>query len=129
MSDSVIVDALTARLKAGVAVTIIMTNDQDRYASEFSTLTAAGAAVYTYPDNATALYIHAKVILADAALPKARAYLGSINFSAASETENRELGLTTTLAAVLKSLNATLTSDAAGGTLYTASSPGASRGN
>ena len=129
MSDSVIVDALSARLKAGVAVTVIMTNDADRYASEFSTLAAAGASVYTYPDNATALYIHAKVILADAALPTARAYLGSINFSAASETANRELGLTTTLPAVLKSLNTTLTSDATGGTLYTASAPGVSRGN
>jgi cardiolipin synthase A/B len=120
MSDATIVDALVARAKAGIAVTVIMTNDDDHYAGEFSTLTAGGVAVYTYPDTATALYIHAKVILADAALPAAVAYVGSINFSVASETENRELGLTTTVPAVLKSLNTTLTSDAAGGTLYTA---------
>lgn len=128
MSDSVIVEALAARAKAGVAVTVIMTNTADKYASEFALLSAAGAAVYTYPDAATVLYIHAKVMLADAALASGRAYLGSINFSTASETQNRELGLTTTTPAVLQSLNTTLSSDAAGGTLYRASSAPTSRG-
>ena len=116
MSDAAIVNALVARSKAGVNVTVVMTNDKDTYAAEFATLTAAGASVYTYPYDAKSLYIHAKVILADAALPAARAYMGSINFSSASETRNRELGFTTVNPAILQTLNTTLTSDATGGT-------------
>lgn len=115
MGDSVIVNALAARAKAGVAVTVIMTNTANTYAAEFDTLTQAGVKVYTYPNTTTGFYVHAKVIVADSAV----AYVGSINFTTASETSNRELGQTTHDATVITSLSKTLTADAAGGTLWT----------
>jgi len=117
MSSATIVTALANRAKAGVAVSVIMTNDNNTYLSEFQTLTAAGIKVYTYPYNNTALYIHAKVMVSDYGYPAANAYLGSINFSTASMTKNRELGQTTQNAAVLQGLNTTLLSDIKGGTL------------
>ena len=47
-----------------------------------------------------------------------QAFVGSENFSNASLTENRELGLTLTDATVLQSLNTTLNADFAGATPY-----------
>jgi cardiolipin synthase A/B len=119
MSNSAIVTALSNRAKAGVKVTVIMTNDDNDYESEFETLTKAGVKVYTYVDNSTTLYIHAKVMVADYGFSDENAYIGSINFSTASMTENRELGQTTQNAAVLLALDNTLTSDFQGGTLWT----------
>jgi cardiolipin synthase len=119
MSSSAIVTALSNRAKAGVQVTVIMTNDDNEYESEFETLTKAGVKVYTYPDTTTGFYIHAKVMVADYGDSTANAYLGSINFSTASMTENRELGQTLTNSTVLTMLNSALTSDAKGGTLWT----------
>lgn len=119
MSNSTIVTDLANRAKAGVAVTVIMTNDDNDYESEFETLTKAGVKVYTYPDNATALYIHAKVMVEDEGYADENMYIGSINFSTASMTENRELGQTTTNSAVLLSAYNTLVSDYQGATLWT----------
>jgi phosphatidylserine/phosphatidylglycerophosphate/cardiolipin synthase-like enzyme len=118
MSNSSIVTALASRAKAAVAVTVIMTNDKNTYSTEFQTLTKAGVKVYTYPFNNTALYIHAKVMSLDYGYPDANAYLGSINFSTASMTKNRELGQTTQDSAALESIYTTLVSDAKGGTLW-----------
>ena len=119
MTDPAIVTALSTRAKAGVAVSVIMTNYKNEYASAFNSLTRAGVKVYTYPYGSTGLYIHAKVMSADGAYATANLYLGSINFSTASETGNRELGETTQYAAVLKSVTSTLQSDIKGGTLWT----------
>jgi len=49
--------------------------------------------VRTYADTPDALYIHAKVIVADGGSESARAFVGSENFSTASLGENRELGI------------------------------------
>ena len=118
MSDATIVTALENRAKAGVKVTVIMTNTDDDYETEFEALTKAGVKVYTYASNAS-LYIHAKVMVADETYSDAKAFLGSENFSDDSLTENRELGLTITTTSVITSLGNTLTSDANGGTLWT----------
>lgn len=119
MSASNIVSALAAQAKAGVAVTVIMTNDDNTYESEFETLTKAGVKVYTYADNESTLYIHAKTMVLDYGYSDENAYLGSINFSTASMTENRELGQTTQNSTVLTSLYNTLVADYQGGTLWT----------
>lgn len=119
MSYSTIVTALENAAKRGVKVTICMTNDNNDYESEFEALTKAGVKISTYPDTATGLYIHAKVIVADYGTTAAKAFVGSENFSSASLTENRELGLITTTAATLTQLNNTLGSDYAGGTPWT----------
>jgi cardiolipin synthase len=119
MSNSNIVTALSNQAKAGIAVTVIMTNDDNDYESEYETLTKAGVKVYTYVDNDSTLYIHAKVMSLDYGYSDENAYIGSINFSTASMTENRELGQTTQNSTVLKSLYNTLVSDYQGGTLWT----------
>ncbi|OOG56604.1 phospholipase D-like domain-containing protein [Rhodanobacter sp. C03] len=119
MSYSTIVTALENAAKRGVKVTVCMTNDDNDYASEFEALTKAGVKISTYPDTATGFYVHAKVIVADYGTSTAKAFVGSENFSSASLTENRELGLVTTNATILTQLNTTLSSDYAGGTLWT----------
>lgn len=121
MSYSGVVTALENAAKRGVAVTVCMTNDDNDYETEFEALTKAGVKISTYPDNDTALYIHAKVILADYNTSSAQAFVGSENFSTASLTENRELGLVTTNAAILTKLDTTIASDYAGGTPWTKS--------
>jgi cardiolipin synthase len=106
--DSITVeDALEAAARRGVHVTVIMTADSE-WDSAFSGLEAAGVHVVQYPDTASALYIHAKVIDVDGT----RAFIGSENFSTASLEYNRELGLITSSAQVLGPLGFTLLSDA-----------------
>lgn len=72
--------------------------------------------ISTYPDNDTALYIHAKAIVADYGTSSAKAFVGSENFFGASLTKNRELGLITTNATILSQLESTMSSDYSGGT-------------
>lgn len=116
MSSSNIVKELKEALDYGVQVKIIMTADSD-YDSELNELQEYGAQIVTYAEDAS-LYIHAKTILVDYGYSDQVAFIGSQNFSNASLTENRELGLTTTLSSTLSSLNSTLQSDFAGGTPY-----------
>ena len=121
MSATAIVNALVAAAKRGVLVEVTMTNSSD-WTSEFNTLSAAGVYINTYVSTAS-LYIHAKVIIANAGRSDATIYLGSINFSNASMTENRELGLIITDPGVLSSVNATVAGDFAGGTPYNGKTP------
>jgi cardiolipin synthase A/B len=114
MGDPAITTALENAAHRGVNVEIIMTNDDNEYASEFDALTAAGAHVHTYAYTAS-LYIHAKAIVADGA----QVFLGSENFSNASLNKNRELGFLTTSSTIISSVSATLASDYAGGTNWT----------
>jgi cardiolipin synthase A/B len=116
MSDSAIVDALENAAENGVSVTVVMTNDDNEYASEFDELADAGVNISTYPDNSTSLYIHAKSIVADYGTSNQVAFVGSENFSSASLTENRELGLTTTNSSIISGLETTMSSDYSGGT-------------
>jgi phosphatidylserine/phosphatidylglycerophosphate/cardiolipin synthase-like enzyme len=57
------------------------------------------------------LYIHGKMILADAGSPRAQAYIGSENFSCVSLNDNRECGIIVTEPAILQRLEATYQSD------------------
>jgi cardiolipin synthase A/B len=116
MSDSAIVDALENAAENGVSVTVVMTNDDNDYASEFDDLTSAGVNISTYPDNSTSLYIHAKAIVADYGTSAQTAFVGSENFSSASLTKNRELGLTTTNSSIISQLETTMSNDYSGGT-------------
>lgn len=116
MSSSAIVSALCNAAENGVNVDVTMTANSD-YDSEFTQLTDAGVSVHLYAEDAP-LYIHAKVIVADAGQSDAQAYVGSINFSTASMTKNRELGFITTDSGIVNGLNSQLSSDFAGGTAY-----------
>jgi len=116
MSNAKIVSALVAAAKRGVQVQVAMTYSNS-WVSNFNKLNAAGVQISTY-DPSASLYIHAKVILADYGSTNARGFIGSENFSVASLTKNRELGLITSNPAILSSLNTTLLSDFNGGTSY-----------
>jgi cardiolipin synthase len=114
-----IVSALEAACRRGVAVQITMT-DQTKYETNFAALQAAGCGVHIYANTSSALYIHAKVLLADFGLATQKVYLGSINFSIPSMTENRELGMYVANAAIVKQLQTTLTADYAGAPTFKA---------
>jgi len=120
MSDTNIVSALESAASRGVLVQIAMTNDDNDYSSEFKKLVTAGAEIGTYAETAS-LYIHAKVILADYGSPDAQVFIGSENFSSASLTENRELGLIIADPAIMASIYSTLSSDFTGGTPWSGS--------
>ena len=117
MDDPAVTSALAAAARRGVDVKIIMTADSD-WDSAFNQLAAAGAHVRLYPDSSSALYIHAKVIVADAGRSDERALIGSQNFSVASLEYNRELGILTTIRSVVTAVSATLARDYAGGSPY-----------
>ena len=91
----------------------------------FAELARSGADIRLYPDNSSALYIHAKAIVADAGLPGGQALVGSQNFSVASLDYNRELGIRTRDPAVVAAISETLASDYAGAAPYSpAARPG-----
>jgi phosphatidylserine/phosphatidylglycerophosphate/cardiolipin synthase-like enzyme len=110
MDDSDVAGALEAAAGRGVKVEVVMTYSSS-YAHELRELVSAGVKVSTYAEDA-ALYIHAKVIVADGG----KAFVGSQNFSDASLNYNRELGLTTTDPTLVRALARTLSSDFAGAT-------------
>lgn len=119
MSDTAIVDALVGAAQRGVNVQAIM-NAGASYTSEWNRIVAAGGDVSTYASTAP-LYIHAKAILADYGYPTGSVFVGSENFSSASLTRNRELGLIFGDIPVMSSLFATMTRDFSGGIPYTGS--------
>ncbi|HEX3964109.1 MAG TPA: phospholipase D-like domain-containing protein [Trebonia sp.] len=117
MGDSKVTNALIAAAQRGVNVTVTMTA-QSSWDSAFRKLVKAGAHVHTYRDSTKVLYIHAKVVLADAGLADRRVFVGSENFSVASLRVNRELGVVTTQPALISVISATLVRDYAGATPF-----------
>ena len=92
MSDSTIVFALQAQCMLGVQVQIAMVADSS-YDTNFASLVSSGCKVVTVPNTTGAFYIHAKAVVADYGLAGQAAYMGSINYSTASISQNRELGI------------------------------------
>jgi phosphatidylserine/phosphatidylglycerophosphate/cardiolipin synthase-like enzyme len=117
MSASNIVTALENACKRGVTAHIAMVADSS-YDTNFAALEAAGCGVHLYPNTTNGFYIHAKAVVADYGLSTQAVYMGSINYSTASMTENRELGLYITDAASIQTLYTTMSADYAGGTPY-----------
>ena len=111
LSAPTIVNALTAACQRGVKVQLAMTDTSPNYHANYTTLEAAGCGVHIGADNNDTLYIHAKAILADLNTPNAIGYIGSINFSNASLTENRELGLYVHDATALAQISTVISSD------------------
>jgi phosphatidylserine/phosphatidylglycerophosphate/cardiolipin synthase-like enzyme len=130
MDDPAVTSALSAAARRGVHVSVAMTADPE-WDQAFAELAKAGVHIRLYPDDSSALYIHAKVIVADAGRPGGRALVGSQNFSIASLDYNRELGILTRGRPVVAALSATLHADYSGGTPYSrpASSPAGSTGS
>lgn len=110
MANAQVVSALISAAKSGVATHVIMTDDSS-YSSNFSKLEAAGVDIHLYPDEPSALYIHAKVIVVDEGTASEKAFVGSENFSTASMGYNRELGIVTSDPAIVNELAKTLGQD------------------
>jgi len=117
MDDPAVTTALADAARRGVDVKVVMTADSD-WDPAFNQLTRAGVHIRLYPDDISALYIHAKAIVADAGRRDRRALVGSQNFSVASLDYNRELGILTRNRSVVAAVAATLTRDYAGATPY-----------
>jgi len=125
MDDPAVTSALAAAARRGVRVTITMTADSE-WDSAFNELARAGAHIRLYPDS-SALYIHAKAIVADAGHSGQQVLVGSQNFSVASLGYNRELSIRTHYRPAVALISRTLAHDFAGGRPYgQASGPGGS---
>jgi len=125
MDDPVVTGALAAAARRGVDVKIIMTATA-KWDHAFSQLSSAGAHIRLFSDDSSALYIHAKVMVADVGRSDQRVLIGSQNFSVASLDYNRELGVLTSKAAVVAAISSTLARDYAGGTPFGKKSSGGS---
>ena len=110
MGDWTITNAIVAAAKRGVKVEVTMTKDSS-YDSDWTAILSAGGHVHLYRDSSSDLYIHAKTTIVDAGFSDQRIYVGSINFSRASMDDNRELGIITTDATIVKDVNAVVTGD------------------
>ncbi len=117
MADALVTDALVAAAHRGVRVVVVMTADPS-WDRALDTLTADGVEVRTYPDEPSALYIHAKVVVVDSGRADGRAFVGSENFSVASLLYNRELGIVTARPDLVDELAEMVLKDAAGGAAW-----------
>jgi phosphatidylserine/phosphatidylglycerophosphate/cardiolipin synthase-like enzyme len=118
MADMDVTKALIDAAERGVAVSVVMTG-ADEWKWGFRELATAGVHVHTYADaDDASLYIHAKMIVADAGNASAHAFVGSENFSAASLGENRELGIMISDPGIIKSLMKTFAADWRGATPF-----------
>jgi phosphatidylserine/phosphatidylglycerophosphate/cardiolipin synthase-like enzyme len=124
MDDPAVTAALAAAARRGVHVTITMTADSE-WDQAFTELARAGAHIRLYPDTASALYIHAKAIEADAGRCGQRVLAGGQDFSVGRRGDNRELGILTSNGHIVAAIAATLAHDYAGGAAY--SPPAASK--
>jgi cardiolipin synthase len=91
LSSRQVVDALIQAARRGVAVSIAMTYDVD-WARGFDEIAAAGGEIGVLYGESP-LYIHAKLLVVDAATSHARAFVGSENLSDTSLLHDRELGV------------------------------------
>jgi phosphatidylserine/phosphatidylglycerophosphate/cardiolipin synthase-like enzyme len=91
MDDPYITTPLEAAARRGVTVEIVMT-DSTEWSSSFAQLARAGVRVRTFAPG-SAIYIHAKVIVADLGEADRESFVGSQNFSISSLVDNRELGI------------------------------------
>jgi cardiolipin synthase A/B len=116
MDSTAVTDALVAAARRGVDVEVCMTADSS-YTEALYLIAAAGGHVRLYPDQDGVLYIHEKLVLADAGKASAEAVVGSINFSTSSMDYNRELDIVldaSDASGQLATLNAAFQSDFAG---------------
>ena len=114
LSDPPVYDALAADARRGVSCRVVMT-DSSEWDEAFSAVTRAGCQVHVFPDSASALYIHEKLVLDDHGTGRQSLLIGSQNASWSSLHENRELGLLLRSgnggAGVIRAVNSTFRQD------------------
>jgi phosphatidylserine/phosphatidylglycerophosphate/cardiolipin synthase-like enzyme len=108
MDNDTIEQALEADARRGVDVKVVMT-----YSSEWSSALAdlARAGVHVSTLNSSQIYIHAKVICVNCTASGGTVFIGSENFSTASLSYNRELGVTTISRSAVQAVRQAVDSD------------------
>lgn len=109
MADKEIRRALAEAQGRGVRVRVVMSPPEPEESTYGGLVDLSGSGVGVR--LVTSPYIHAKSILVD----RERAYIGSINFTATSMDQNRELGLITTTPDVIRQLGTAFDEDWAQG--------------
>lgn len=109
-----VVNALVAKAKSGVAVRLVVESPA-QYKSSIAKLEAAGGKVVGY-SSSEGLYIHAKIVLADAGQADQAVELGSMNLTTNSLDRNRELGIVLHDGPDISMIEHQLSADFAGGT-------------
>ena len=94
---------------------------ESEWDTAFNELVRAGVHVHLFQDSTSALYIHAKTVVADAGRADQQVFVGSENFSTASLHYNRELGLRTANRPVISAISNTIAADYAASAVYSAS--------
>jgi cardiolipin synthase len=112
MDSYTIESALEAAASRGVDVEVVINYDSEWHAA-LSQLTQAGVHVRVH--SSSQLYIHAKVICADCNSSGGAVFVGSENFSTSSLDYNRELGIITSSASVVRPVRSTVLVDYAQG--------------
>ncbi|WP_043262787.1 phospholipase D-like domain-containing protein [Streptomyces sp. CT34] len=108
--DAVLVNAIVADAKRGVAVRVVAENKSSKYSKQLKKVTAAGGKVATFT-SPTGYYIHAKAIVADYGKSSAKVFAGSENFSSNSLNHNRELGLIVSDSAIVSGIEKAFSAD------------------
>ncbi|ARU56634.1 phosphatidylserine/phosphatidylglycerophosphate/ cardiolipin synthase-like protein [Oleiphilus messinensis] len=101
MNDDEIVAALVQAASRGVKIRVLLTGNTKmsggqeyyQFSEHYDQLSAANVEIRLFPANPDFMYIHAKVLLADANTDQAIAFMGSENISGNSLNFNRELGI------------------------------------
>jgi cardiolipin synthase len=114
MDNASIERALEAAASRGVHVKVVMTYSSD-WASALKSLESSGVNVSTL--DSSEVYVHAKVICADCTNASGTVFIGSENFSTASLSYNRELGVVTTTLSAVRAVAAAVNADYATGTV------------
>lgn len=114
MLDPQMEDALLAAARRGVAVEVVLPAPSPGAPPSTDVPRLARGGVHVR--YSVALYMHAKLIVVDGA----RAFVGSVNFSATSLDANRELGILIADPDALATLTATFGVDWSDGTVYAA---------
>ena len=103
---------MVSAAKRGVTVNFLMTDDPD-WAEGLNALADGGMNVRVYQPNAP-IYIHAKAMTVN----DDTAYAGSANFTSAMTGQNRNVGIITEDAGVVRGIRSTIASDFAGAAPY-----------
>lgn len=120
MDSATIESALESAARRGVSVDVVMTQDSS-WTSALDRLAAAGVHVRLLSESQ--IYIHAKIICVDCTQSSGTVFVGSENFSTASLSYNRELGVVTKTLAAVRAVRSAVTADyAIGSTLQAPSS-------
>jgi cardiolipin synthase A/B len=109
LSSDVVVSALVAAARRGVAVSIAMTYDPD-WLPALDAIAAAGGEV-SLLHGESPLYIHAKLFAIDVGTPQGRAFVGSENLADSSLLHDRELGVALVAPGLVAQISAVISAD------------------